>query len=262
MLRYLRLFGRFARVELQYELAYRVNLLLELIEMLVVIASSVGAVLVLFSYTTEMNGWSLSRMMVLLGVYYVVQGIQELIFSPSITRLMEHVRLGTLDFTLLKPADAQFMASLRHLEIVQVAQAVLGVAVVAVGLDRMGNSLTPGGGLAFALMLACGMVLVYSMLLVLATLSFWLVRIDNLMAIFWAFVDAGRFPVDIYPGWLRVTLATAVPIGVAVTFPAQAVVGALDTQAFFATVVGTAVAFLFARWFWQRGLMSYTGASA
>ena len=262
MLRYLRLFARFARVELQYELAYRVNLLLELVEMLVVIASSIGAVLVLFSYTTEMNGWSLSRMMVLLGVYYVVQGIEELVFSPSITRFMEHVRLGTLDFTLLKPANSQFMVSLRHLEIVQVAQAVLGVVVVAIGLNGMGDSLTPGGGLAFALMLACGMVLVYSMLLVLATLSFWLVRIDNLMAIFWAFVDAGRFPVDIYPGWLRLTLATVVPIGVAVTFPAQAVTGALGIQAFAATVVGTVVAFLFARWFWTRGLRSYTGASA
>jgi ABC-2 type transport system permease protein len=82
------------------------------------------------------------------------------------------------------------------------------------------------------------------------------------MAIYWAFMDAGRFPVDVYPGWLRVTLSSAVPIGVAVTVPAQVISGRLDLFGLAALVAGTLVAFGLASWFWHIGLRSYTGASA
>jgi ABC-2 type transport system permease protein len=108
----------------------------------------------------------------------------------------------------------------------------------------------------------CGLLLVYSLLLVLSTLSFWFVRVENLLAVFWSFLDAGRFPVDIYPGWLRITLSTVVPIGIAITIPAEAVSGRLEWFGFAAMLVGTVVVSWFAGWFWRRGLRSYTGASA
>jgi len=110
--------------------------------------------------------------------------------------------------------------------------------------------------------LSCGLLLVYGLLLALSTLSFWFVRVDNLLAIFWSFLDAGRFPVDVYPGWLRITLSTVVPIGIAVTVPAQAISGRLDALGLGAMLLGTVVVSLFATWFWRRGLRSYTGASA
>lgn len=262
MLRYLRLLARFARVDLQYELEYRANLVVELVEMAVVIATSIGAVLILFTYTQEINGWTLAEMLVLLGVFYVVQGVEETLFQPSAEKLMEHVRMGTLDFTLLKPVNSQFLASLRHLQLVQVAQIAVGAGVIATGVAELGGNISIGAALAFALTLACGVCLVYAILLSLATLSFWFVRVDNILAIFWAFLDAGRFPVDVYPGWLRVTMTTIVPIGVAVTVPAQALAGRLEPLGLLAVVGGTGLALAFARWFWQRGLRSYTGASA
>ena len=96
----------------------------------------------------------------------------------------------------------------------------------------------------------------------LSTFSFWFVRVENLLAIFWSFLDAGRFPVDVYPGWLRITLSTVVPIGIAVTIPAQAIAGRLEAIGLLAMLAGTISMWWFAGWFWRRGLRSYTGASA
>lgn len=262
MVRYLRLMAIFARSELQFAMEYRFNLLLEIMQIVVVSATSIAAVLVLFAYTDVMNGWTLPQMVVLLGVYYVVQGVEELVFQPSFQRFMEHVRLGTLDFTLLKPASGQFLVSFRHFQTVQVIQIAVGLAIVGVGLSRLGEQLTLPAGFAFVVTALAGFVLIYALLLSLVTLCFWFVRVDNILAIFWAFLDAGRFPVDIYPGWLRFTLSTVVPIGIAVTVPAQAVAGRLDAAGV-ATIAGGAVlAWLFSAWFWKQGLRRYTGASA
>jgi ABC-2 type transport system permease protein len=261
MVRYARLLKLFFRTELQYELEYRLNLLLEIMQTVIVTATSVGAVLVLFSYTTVLNGWDLGSMLVLLGCFYLVQGFGEFALQPSFEKFMEHVRLGTLDFALLKPVSAQFLVTLRQFQVVQLAQMGLGVVVVAVGLSRI-PSVGVSEAIGFAVALACGFTLIYALLLALSTFAFWFVRVDNLQALYWAFMDAGRFPVDVYPGWLRVTLSSAVPIGIAVTVPAQVIAGRLDAPGLGLFVVATVVAFVLSSRFWHVGLRSYTGASA
>jgi len=255
MVRYVRLLQLFFRTELQYELEYRLNLVLEIIQTVVVTGTSVAAILVLFSYTTILNGWDLSAMLVLLGCFYLVQGFGELVLQPSFEKFMEHVRLGTLDFALLKPASAQFLVTVRNFQVVQLAQMGLGAIVVAVGLSRI-PSIGLAEAIGFPIALLCGFGLIY------ATFAFWFVRVDNLMALYWSFMDAGRFPVDVYPGWLRVTLSSAVPIGVAVTVPAQVIAGRLDPLGLGLLMLGTIAAFVLASWFWRLGLRSYTGASA
>jgi ABC-2 type transport system permease protein len=261
VLRYVRLLWLFFRTELQYELEYRANVVLDMVQSVVIMGTSLAAVLVLFSYTTVLNGWDLGAMLVLLGCFYIVQGFAEFVLAPSFEKFMEHVRMGTLDFALLKPASAQFLVTLRQFRVTELTQFVLGGVFVIAGLPRIAN-LGLFQAIAFPIALLCGFLLVYGLLLALSTFAFWFVRIDNLMAIYWAFLDAGRFPVDIYPGWLRLTLSSAVPIGVAVTVPAQAIAGRLDLVGLAALVVGAVVAFALSSWFWRLGLRSYTGASA
>jgi ABC-2 type transport system permease protein len=175
------------------------------------------------------------------------------VFEASFERFMEHVRLGTLDYILIKPANSQFMVSARHIQVAQLGQMALGVLLVGYGVDQVGASVGGLQVIAFALSLACGLTLVYCLVLVLSTLAFWFVRVDNLLAIFWSFLDAG---------WLRVTLSTVVPIGIAVTVPAQAAAGRLDGFGLAAMLLGTLVAWSFAGWFWRLGVRNYTGASA
>ena len=260
--RYLRIFRSFVSTEFQFELEYRTNFFMGIFEMLLVVGTSLGAVLVIFSHTGTLNGWSLAQMVALTGVYYLVQGLTNIVFAPSFERLMEHVRQGTLDFTLLKPANAQFLVSTRHLSLVRVVDLFMGIGVMAAGLVMLGNAVSPATVLVFLVTLAAGVACVYALLLTLVTFTFWFVRIENLLAIFWAFTDAGRFPIDVYPGWLRLTLATIVPIGIAVTVPAEAISGRLSLETLALMLVGTVLSVGFSSWFWRRGLRSYTGASA
>src|SRR4029079_19253875 len=93
-MRYVRLLRIFIRTELQFALEYRANLALGLVEEVVIVTSSLLAVLVLDSRTAAINGWTLDQMIVLLGVYYLVQGAQAVVFETSFERFMEHVRMG------------------------------------------------------------------------------------------------------------------------------------------------------------------------
>ena len=260
--RYGRLLGLFAAIETQYELEYRVNFAFNVAQQLVVTGTSLGAVFILFAYTSSMNGWSVGEMLLLIGTYYIVQGVGDATVGPSVERLLEHIRLGTLDFTLLKPANSQFLVTMRHFKVRNLFGVLMGLVIIAIGLVQLNGAFSPLQIVSFMLALACGLALVYCLLLSLATLAFWFVRVENLLVIYGAFVDAARFPVDIYPGWLRLTLSSVAPIGIAVTVPAQALAGKLDVLGLGAIVAATILAWMFTSWFWRFGLRSYTGASA
>jgi ABC-2 type transport system permease protein len=74
--------------------------------------------------------------------------------------------------------------------------------------------------------------------------------------------EAGRWPVGLYPPWLRIALTVVVPVAFAITVPVETLVGRLEATTLVATGV-LAVAFLAgSRWFWRFGLRHYTGASA
>jgi ABC-2 type transport system permease protein len=73
---------------------------------------------------------------------------------------------------------------------------------------------------------------------------------------------AGRWPVGIYPGWLKWTLTLIVPVAFAVTVPAQAVSGRLGLGTLAGAAVLAALLFAFSRWFWRTGIKHYAGASA
>src|SRR5437870_13731183 len=107
-------------------------------------------------------------MLVLLGCFYLVQGFGELVLQPSFEKFMEHVRLGTLDFALLKPASAQFLVTLRNFQAVQLGQMGLRAVVAIVALGRI-STLGPGAAAAFAAPLVRGLVPIHALPSALAT---------------------------------------------------------------------------------------------
>jgi ABC-2 type transport system permease protein len=175
---------------------------------------------------------------------------------------MEGVRKGTLDFTLTKPADAQLLVSVREVAVWQLVDVALGVVITTIAIVNLGERIGIERAGAFVLVLVAGLAIIYSFLLVLATLAFWLVRLENILVIFGTMYEAGRWPVGIYPPWLQVGLTLVVPVAFAITIPVEALIGRLEPSTM-VLAVGLAIAFLVAsRAFWKFGLRRYTGASA
>jgi ABC-2 type transport system permease protein len=252
----------FAKLGFQNEAAYRANFWVQIFESVLNIASALGAVAIVFARTDTLAGWRAGELVALLGVYFVVYGAIHIVISPSLTKFMEDVRTGALDFTLLKPADAQLLVSLSEVRVWKLVDLLLGLAILGYGLWRIAADVGALEALGFAIALAAGALTVYGFWIVLATCAFWFVRLENVLMIFWNMYQAGRWPVDVYPRWLRWTLTGLVPVALAVTVPAEALAGRL-TAANLALVCAVAAVIAFgSRWFWKVGLRRYSGASA
>jgi ABC-2 type transport system permease protein len=261
-MRYVRLLWAFFRISSLNEVQYRANFFLQALQSLIGLMTGLAGLGVVFAHTSNLGGWKPPQLLAVLGVYFLVGGLINIVIRPSMQRFMEDVRLGTLDYVLTKPTDAQFLVSVREMQFWKVIDVGMGVAVLVISALLLAGSVGPLEALEFAVSLVAGGLIVYGFFTILATITFWIVRADNILVIFLAVYDAGRWPVTIYPGALRYALTFLVPIAFAVTVPAQSLTGRLTGGTLLETLVLAAVILAISRWFWTFGLSRYTGASA
>jgi ABC-2 type transport system permease protein len=248
---FLRLLWLFVRLGALREFQYRANFVVQAFQSLLELGTGLATLAVVFAHTATLGGWRPAEVVVLLGVYLTLGGALDLA-----------VRLGLFDFTLARPRDAQLLSSVQEVELWKLTDVALGACTLAAGLWRLERPPPPGAMLAFGAALLAGGVIVYSILLTLATCAFWVVRTDNILNIFATLYAAGRWPVGIYPDWLRVTLTAVVPVAFAVTVPAEVVTGRAGWPAVAGAAAVAAAAFAVARHCWRAGLRRYAGASA
>lgn len=252
----------FLKIGAMNELQYRVNFFLQLLESLVALSVGLIGLGLVFQHTTDLAGWARAELLVVMGVHTLMGGILRAFIQPNMQRLMDDVRAGTLDFALTKPADSQMMVSVREFRIWQLVDVIVGGVIITWGLLDLQNTVGWQQALVFAGLLVLGAAMIYSFWLALTTGAFWLVRMDQITELFQGLYAAGRWPVGIYPDWLRATLTFLVPVAFAVTVPAEALVGRLTLETFALTALVALLFVIGSRLFFRFGLRSYTGASA
>jgi ABC-2 type transport system permease protein len=257
-----RLAWLYFRIGALNELQYRANLLIQLLQSAVAVVTALVVLKLVYSHTDELNGWSESELLVVMAIQILLGGVIRMSIQPNMQRFMEEVRDGKLDFALTKPEDSQLLVSVRDVRIWQSVDIVAGAVVLGYavsGLDRAVGLLDVA---LFVVTLVVGTVTIYCFWLVISTLAFWVVNIWSVLELFEGVYLTGRWPVSIYPGWLRIGVTFIIPIAFAITVPAEALTSRLEWSTVALAFGFGGALFAFTRWWWGFGLRSYSGASA
>jgi ABC-2 type transport system permease protein len=261
-LRPLQLFWLFLRIGALNELQYRANFFVQLFQSAIALFTGLAVLSLVFSHTPELNGWSQPELLAVMGVHILMGGFIGASIQPNMLKLMEGVQRGSFDFVLIKPQDAQVLASVGQVRIWSAVDIVVGLVVLGVALALLQTGIGLASAVAFAVALVIGALLIYCFWMIVTTGAFWVVRMGEIAELFEGVYQSGRWPVTIYPGWLRISLTYLVPIAFAVTVPAQALTGRLTLDTL-ATAAGFAfLLLLVTRWFFRFGLKRYSGASS
>jgi ABC-2 type transport system permease protein len=197
-----------------------------------------------------------------MGIYMLMGGVIQSAIQPNMQRLMNEIQDGTFDFTLTKPVDGQILVSIREFRFWQLTDVLVGLVVIITAVVQMQVRLGIGQALSFVTALLLGGIMIYCFWLILTTTAFWLIRIWELVNLFQGLYAAGRWPVTIYPNWLRIGLTFLVPVAFAVTVPAEALTNRLTALTLLGAFGLAVLLMVLARFIWRLGVRSYSGASA
>jgi ABC-2 type transport system permease protein len=261
-MRYLKLLAIFYKYSLLKDLEYRTNFIANIFMSVFWLVWAMVGVGVFFLHADKMGDWSYPEVLMVVALFTLFNGIMEALFRPNVGAVIEQVRDGTFDFVLTKPVNSQFIASLRNLVMWRLVDVLIGIFLIVYALGQLHITPSLVQIAFFVVMILSGMVIVYSIWLIMVSLAFWFVKIDNITELFYAFYEAGRYPVTIYRGVVRTLLTFIVPIAFVTTFPASALLGRIDTPT---TVLsfGMAIAlFIISSRFWNYAVNHYSSASS
>jgi ABC-2 type transport system permease protein len=258
----LKLLVTFLKVNLQIALAYRADTLANILINLLWLGWELLSLSIIFTNTKTLAGWGPGDLIALLGVFRLVNMLMAALIWPATEKFNASVRDGTLDYTLLQPANSLLLISISRVVVWRVWDMALGIVLVVIGISMSGSVSSPLNLVGFLMLVVVGMLIIYSLWVVLIALTFWFVKFDNNVTILQALLDSGRFPATVYPPWLRLIVTFLVPVAIATTIPVQGLRGDLSGwQLLLFSAVG-AVSFLVAMQVWKAGVRKYSGASS
>lgn len=258
-MRLLRIFwGNALSTELEYRAAFWANGLLSLFWLA---WAGLGA-RAYFRFADSVHGWTYDELLVVMGLFFAVNGLRQAIIQPNLARMAEYIRLGTLDFLLTKPISSQFMVSFRHVGIYNWLDPILGLGLVVFGLIGRGQPVSMASLAGFTVLGLAGVAIMYALALAVQCLAIWSIGSEGLDDVIQGMVEAGRFPVDLYRGIVRGLLTFVIPVALLTTFPADALLGRSNAGLVgIALAVAAALLWVTSR-LWTWSLRRYSGASA
>ena len=272
---YLRVLWIFIRNNLVRAMSFRANFLIECVSSVSWILMNIGFYILVFRHVpvlVEGTGWGKYEFFVFLATTMLVNSVVQAFFMPNAQEFSELIRTGNLDFALLKPIDTQFLISLSRIEWSALANFFVGVVLLVYSLWKLTNRpeeplvIQPIAMLLYPFYLLCGVAILYSLMIALASTSIWLGRNQTLYNFWFYITNFSRYPMEIYESFypLQWFFTFIIPVLIVVNVPARLMALPLRSDWLLAgfAIVAALGSLLASRFVFLLALRSYRSASS
>jgi ABC-2 type transport system permease protein len=261
--RYLTIYTALWKNSVVREMGFKTNFLLWIVVELLWFGLQLAFITVIYQHTERIGDWSKWQVVTLIGAAHFIQQLFQAFFLTNITQISEYIRTGKLDFMLLLPVNTRFIVSLRHVDLGGFVNASSAVLVMAYALcqQRYVPSLVQTVG--FLVLVAIGILIHYSLMFLLASVSFWTVRAQGIVWGYYSLFNIARLPDAAFRGFFKVFFTFAVPMLLVANVPAKLLVAKLGSPLEMLLLLGMSwICLLVSELGWRISLRHYTSASS
>lgn len=261
--RYLRIYAALWQNSVVREMSFKGNFLLWIVVELLWFALQITFITVIYSHTDHIGDWTKWQVVLLVGASHFIQQIFQAFFLTNCSQLSEYIRTGKLDFMLLLPINTRFIISLRQVDLGGFVNGASAAGVMIYACRQL--HLTPGVAplIGFVLLAATGVIVHYSLMFLLATVSFWTVRAQGIVWGYYSLFNIARLPDAAFRGFFKAFFTFAVPMLLVVNVPVKLLADKLRSPWEMLLLVGmSVVCFALSELVWRFSVRHYTSASS
>ncbi len=267
MRRYLEIYAIMFRNSLIREMNFKTNFLLWILVEALWFLGQIVFIEVIFQYVNQIGDWTKWEVILLIGTHQLISQIFQAFFYLNLVNIPELVRTGRMDFMLLLPMDTQFSASTRQFGFDSVINAGVSVAVIGLALAKLGLRPSAGQFVLYGVAVGVGIAVHYSIMLLLNTFSFWIVRAQGLVFGYYNLFNIARYPDSIFrqAPIFKFVFSWIIPVILVANVPARVLVRVGNGPVWepLLELTGAAlIALTLSRALWKLALSRYTSASS
>ena len=263
MLHYAKIWSASARYSITRTLMFRGDFFVWSLVELFWMSVNILTITVIYEHTQSIAGWTKYQMVLLVGTSMLIQRFLMGFFWSSIFEMGRNIRSGNFDFYLAQPGNVMFMATTRKLDPDSLLNSLVAVAVVIYAARQLGLDPSAGQIALYALMVLCGVVIHYSILVLSISLAFWLTSAQGIEGLYFTLTEFSRLPRAAFTGIAtQMLFVWLLPVVMITNVPASLLVQGFDLT-LSAWLFGSALVWFAAAVFvFNRGLRRYTSASS
>jgi ABC-2 type transport system permease protein len=222
----------------------------------------------IYRQTAQIGDWSFEQYLFFMGTGIILNALIDSLFLDNCTNFAELIRTGDLDFALLKPIDEQFLLSCQRVDWSTMPKLFVGGGLLAYSCRHAASEITAMQVANYVALLAAGLAVLYSLMLIMASSSVWIIRTHSLYEVWFYVTQFARYPAEIYQvNWagrlLRFLLMFVLPVLLAINVPARYGAAKLNEPELAAyLVVAATVSLVVSRAFFRFALTRYRSASS
>jgi len=246
------------------EMSFKANFLLWMLVEVLWFCGQIVFFSIIFGNVDRIGDWTKWEVVLLVGTHQIISQLFQAFFFVNVANIPELVRTGKLDSLLVLPIDSQFASSTKQFGLDSIVNALVGAAVVGVSLAHLGYVPGIGAVLLYLVAIGFGVTVHYSIMLALASVSFWVVRAQGLVYGYFNFLNIARYPDVIFPRLFRVIFGWIIPVVIVANIPARLLIKSLGQSGWLILhlVIAASIVFWLSRAFWHFALRRYSSASS
>jgi ABC-2 type transport system permease protein len=217
---------------------------------------------VLYLHTDHIGTWTKWQVVMLIGASHFIQQIFQAFFLVNCTNLSELVRTGKLDFLLLLPVNTRFVVSLRQVDLGGFVNALSALGVMIYAANKMHLVLTCLQICGFLGLCLAGVLIHYSLMFLLASISFWTVRAQGIVWGYYNLFQVARMPDEAFRGLFKAFFTFAIPMLLVSNVPVRVLINKFSAGSLLILLAMSVLCFLVSEWGWKSSLRHYTSASS
>ncbi|MCS7089287.1 MAG: ABC-2 family transporter protein [Verrucomicrobiota bacterium] len=261
--RYLQIYVALWRNSVTREMTFKTNFLLWIVVELLWFALQLCFIEVIYLHTDAIGTWTRWEVILLVGTSHCIQEIFQAFFLINCANLSDLVRTGKLDFLLLQPVNARFLVSLRQVDLGSFVNAGIALVVMVYAMDHLDLQITPFRVLTFTALCLCGILIHYSLMFLLAAISFWTIKAQGIVWGYYNLFQLARMPDEAFRGMFRFVFTFIFPVLLVTNVPVRVLIEKLDQPAWALTMVlMAALCLVLSEAGWRVSLRHYTSASS
>jgi len=267
MRRYLEIYAVMFRNSLIREMNFKANFLLWILVEALWFMGQIVFVEVIFQYVNAIGDWTKWQVILLIATHQLIAQVFQAFFYLNIVNIPELVRTGRMDFMMLLPMDTQFAVSTRQFGMDSMVNAGVSVAFIGLALAKLGLSPTAGQIALYLAAVAVGIAIHYSIMFLLSTASFWIVRAQGLVYGYYNLFNIARYPDSIFrqAPMFKFVFSWIIPVILVANVPARVLAGAGQGSVLVPLLQlagAAAIIVTINRCVWKFALSRYTSASS
>ncbi len=260
---YLSLYAALWRNSVIREMSFKVSFLMWIVVEALWFVLQLSFIGVLYLHTESIGSWTKWQVVALVGTSHLIQQLFTALFLTNLTALSEHIRTGKLDFMLLLPVNTRFLVSFRQVDLGGFISAAGALGVIGYALHRLSH--TPGVAqvAGFFLLVLVGILIHYSLMLMLSASSFWTVRAQGIVWGYYNLFNIARLPDEAFRGPFKAVFTFVLPMLLVSNVPVKLLVDKLGSPFEILLLVAlAAIIFAASELLWRTALKRYTSASS